>query len=70
VIPDDDAPEYWDDYDYGFAKEEPDCYACTDAGCRACQPTRFDILRWELRSRVRDLIDKILRRNRDNELPF
>jgi hypothetical protein len=48
----------------------PHCGACNDNGCRQCQPTRLDILRWELRSRIRDLIDKVLRRNRDDELPF
>ncbi|SDK31004.1 hypothetical protein SAMN04488074_105125 [Lentzea albidocapillata subsp. violacea] len=27
----------WDD-EPGLPKEEPDCYACSDSGCPACEP--------------------------------
>jgi hypothetical protein len=65
---DDDPVEDWDDNWHWYddpprpAKEEPDCYACNDAGCRSCIPSRLDILRWRLRSRIRDLLNKLRRR--------
>lgn len=30
--------DWYDDEDYGPPKEEPDCYACNDSGCPACEP--------------------------------
>lgn len=62
--PDEDWDDNWHWYDDDLRppKEEPDCYVCNDAGCRSCIPSRMDILRWRLRSRVRDLLDKLRHR--------
>ena len=62
--PDEDWDDNWHWYDEppSPAKEEPDCYVCNDNGGRCCEPTRLDILRWWLRSRVRDVLDKLRRR--------
>lgn len=60
--------EDWDDNWHWYddpptpAKLEPDCYVCNDNGGRCCEPTRLDVLRWRLRSRARDLLDKLRRR--------
>jgi hypothetical protein len=48
----------------------PFCEACTDNGCRECQPTRLDIIRWTLRNWLRAVRDFLLHRKQDNELPF
>lgn len=53
---------HWYDDPPRPAKEEPDCYVCNDNGGRCCEPTRLDLLRWRLRSRARDLLDKLRRR--------
>lgn len=63
--PDEDWDDNWHWYDDdppAYVKEEPDCGACNDRGCRSCEPTRLDILRWRLRSRARDVLDKLRRR--------
>lgn len=60
-----------DNFDWsGPAREEPFCGPCNDNGCRQCQPTRLDILRWDLRRRLREFADRLLRRKPDDELPF
>jgi hypothetical protein len=35
---DDHDDAYWVDDDRVPPKEEPDCYACNDSGCPACEP--------------------------------
>ena len=57
-----DEPQYLeDDFDEDCyvdddwpVKEEPDCYACSDFGCSACEPTRFQAWRWRTRYRIAD----------------
>jgi hypothetical protein len=60
---DGDEPDRAPDYDpfddpWGPPKEEPDCYACNDAGCRACEPTRWDLVV----RRVKDWWSRLWRR--------
>jgi hypothetical protein len=45
----------WDDEADGWERDEPNCHACDDQGCRRCIPSRFTILRWRLRDRMRHL---------------
>lgn len=56
---DDWRDDDWRDDDLIYAKDEPDCPACYDTGCRSCEPGRLDRWRasirwsvWRLRRRV------------------
>ncbi|CRK59031.1 hypothetical protein [Alloactinosynnema sp. L-07] len=42
----DDFDDDWCDDDCHPVKEEPDCFACNDGGCRECQPTRLAVWWW------------------------
>lgn len=69
---DDLAADDWNDEFWGLAKEEPDCPACCDAGCRQCRPTRWDLWRWSWRDRWWRLRTWRQRRRaaRDDPYPF
>lgn len=67
---DDEPDEDWDDNWHWYdddprpPKEEPDCYVCNDGGGRCCEPTRLDILRWRVRSRLQLVLSKLRRPRR------
>lgn len=64
------ADDWWDDEPV-YVKEEPDCPACNDAGCRSCEPTRLDLWRSSIRWRLHRLRARVGRRTTfDNEHPF
>jgi hypothetical protein len=62
-------PRPWDDWDddlTGPPKEEPDCGACNDNGCRDCRrPSRFRLWWLDLRWRLSPP-----RRYHDDDFPF
>lgn len=43
---------FWDDEDFWRSKEEPDCYACNDGGCRSCSPTWLQYWWWRFTHRL------------------
>jgi hypothetical protein len=71
-----DYPDDWyDDMPEQHLKEEPDCGACSDAGCRSCQPTGLQFWWWRATWRITNLRWRLrMRRHHpnlyDDEPPF